>query len=190
MACAAFAALAEEAPPETADGLDVPEAVVPLAAAPPDAIAAPRDPGRDPGRGSVTSLALPRYVSLKTTEGNARRGPGLTHRIDWVFTRPGMPLKITAEFDNWRRVEDADGVGGWMHYTMLSGSRTALVTQDMAAFHTLPDAAAPVSFRAEAGVVARILRCDPGWCRLAVEGERGWVPRGAIWGVGADEIID
>ncbi len=44
-----------------------------------------------PGHGCVTNLPLPRFVSLKGDEGNARRGPGLTHRIDWVFTRPGMP---------------------------------------------------------------------------------------------------
>ena len=45
--------------------------------------------GRTAARGAVTNLPLPRYVSLKTGEGNARRGPGSTHRIDWVFTRAG-----------------------------------------------------------------------------------------------------
>ena len=43
-------------------------------------------------RGPVTNLPMPRYVSLKTSEGNVRRGPSLTHRIDWVFKRRGMPL--------------------------------------------------------------------------------------------------
>jgi SH3-like domain-containing protein len=81
-----------------------------------------------PDVGCVTNLPLPRFVSLKGSEGNARRGPGLTHRIDWVFTRAGMPLKITAEFENWRRVEDSEGAGGWVHYSLLSGVRTALVT--------------------------------------------------------------
>jgi SH3-like domain-containing protein len=68
-----------------------------------------------PDVGCVTNLPLPRFVSLKGNEGNARRGPGLTHRIDWVFTRSGMPLRITAEFENWRRVEDFEGAGGWVH---------------------------------------------------------------------------
>ncbi len=43
-------------------------------------------------RGSVTNLPLPRYVSLKASEGNVRRGPSLTHRIDWVFQRKDTPL--------------------------------------------------------------------------------------------------
>ncbi|MEL6566070.1 MAG: SH3 domain-containing protein, partial [Pseudomonadota bacterium] len=62
--------------------------------------------------GPVTNLPLPRYVSLKAVEGNVRRGPSLTHRIDWVFQRRDMPLRITAEHGHWRRVEDRDGMGG------------------------------------------------------------------------------
>jgi SH3-like domain-containing protein len=52
-------------------------------------------------RGPVTNLPLPRFVSLKASEGNVRRGPSLTHRIDWVFTRRDMPLEITAEHGHW-----------------------------------------------------------------------------------------
>ena len=74
---------------------------------------------------SASGLPLPRYVSLKGNVGNARRGPGVTHRIDWVFTHAGMPLRVTAEHENWRRVEDAEGMGGWVHYILLSGVRTA-----------------------------------------------------------------
>jgi SH3-like domain-containing protein len=183
LALAGLAARAETpAAPEGSD--DVPADVVPLAAAPAATVQ------RDPGRGSVTNLPLPRYVSLKTNEGNARRGPGLTHRIDWVFTRAGMPLRITAEFEHWRRIEDADGVGGWVHYSLLSGVRTALVTQDMAEFRTLPDMNAPVVLQAELGVIARILECSGGWCRLSVDGGRGWVRDTAIWGVEPGETID
>ena len=77
--------------------------------------------------GQVTNLPVPRFVSLKAANGNVRRGPSLTHRIDWVFNQRDMPLRITAEYDNWRRVEDRDGMGGWMHYSLLSGTRTVLM---------------------------------------------------------------
>jgi SH3-like domain-containing protein len=147
-------------------------------------------PLRDPTRGAVTNLPLPRYVSLKGSEGNARRGPSLTHRIDWTFKLSGMPLKITAEHENWRRVEDADGVGGWVHYALLSGTRSVLVTQDMTEFRAKPEADALVVLHAEYGVVAKLLECRAEWCRLAAEGTRGWVPKAAIWGVEPGEIIE
>jgi SH3-like domain-containing protein len=138
----------------------------------------------------VTNLPLPRFVSLKTGEGNARRGPGLTHRIDWVFTRAGMPLRITAEYENWRRVEDADGLGGWVHYSLLSGVRSVLVAEGTVDFRALPRDEAPVQFRAEQGVVGRVLSCADGWCRIQVEGERGWARADRLWGVAPDEVID
>lgn len=140
-------------------------------------------PRPGPTRGPVTGLPLPRYVSLKTSEGNARRGPGLTHRIDWVFTRPGMPLRVTAEHENWRRVEDAEGAGGWVHYSLLSGVRSVLVTEDLTELLAKPDLRASVVARAEMRVVARLLECDGAWCRIARDGTRGWVRKSALWGV-------
>jgi len=140
--------------------------------------------------GCVTNLPLPRFVSLKGTEGNARRGPGLTHRIDWVFTRSGMPLMVTAEYENWRRVEDFEGAGGWVHYALLSGVRTVLVTLDMAEFRHTPEDRSTVVAQAEMGVIGRVLECEIDWCRVAIEGQRGWVRKSSIWGVKPDEIIE
>ena len=140
------------------------------------------------GRGPVTNLPLPRFVSLKAAEGNVRRGPSLTHRIDWVFKRRHMPLKITAEHGHWRRVEDRDGFGGWVHYSLISGNRTVLVEQDMLTLHTRPDPKTPVVAALEAGVVAQLGACGPEWCRLRSDGYRGWAPKSALWGVGPDEL--
>ncbi|MBC7737234.1 MAG: hypothetical protein H7245_08440 [Candidatus Saccharibacteria bacterium] len=142
----------------------------------------------DPNLGSVTRLPLPRFVTLKGVEGNARRGPGLTHRIDWVFTREGMPLKITAEYEHWRRVEDADGAGGWVHYSLLSGVRSVLIAVDMSQAYSQPDEQSEVLYQSELGVVGRLLQCLPDWCRVSVEGEKGWLKKSALWGVVADEI--
>ena len=142
----------------------------------------------DPKVGSVTQLPLPRYVTLKGNAGNARRGPGLTHRIDWVFTREGMPLKITAEYENWRRVEDADGAGGWVHYSLLSGVRSVLISEDMAQAYNQPDDKSDAVYQSELGVIGKLLQCQPVWCRIQVEGEKGWVHKSALWGVGAAEI--
>lgn len=143
---------------------------------------------RDPNRGPVTNLPLPRYVSLKGGEGNARRGPSLSHRIDWVFRHPGMPLRVVAEFGHWRRVEDQDGAGGWVHYSLLSGVRTAIITTDMAELRARADSNGSVLARAEAGAIVRLHECTRDWCRVSGGGEKGWVPKTSLWGVDADEL--
>ncbi len=141
-------------------------------------------------RGTVTNLPLPRFVSMKAAEANVRRGPSLTHRIDWVFKRRGMPLQVTAEYGNWRKVQDRDGAGGWVHYALLSGVRTVLVEADMQSVYTSPDTGAPVTAHFEAGVVARLGTCSIDWCRISAGGYRGWAPKSVLWGVGPDEIRD
>lgn len=138
--------------------------------------------------GPVTNLPLPRYVSMKAAEGNVRRGPSLSHRIDWVFQRRDMPLRITAEHGHWRRVEDRDGMGGWVHYSLLSGTRTVLVEQDMLALHTRPDPNAPVAAALELGVVAKLGDCNPEWCELRSGGFKGWAPKARVWGVAPGEL--
>lgn len=140
--------------------------------------------------GPVTNLPLPRYVSMKAAEGNARRGPSRTHRIDWIFKRRDTPLEITAEHGHWRRVQDRDGAGGWMHYSLLSGVRTVIVERDMQPMRAIPNADSLVVAQLELGVIARIEECAPAWCEIEVGGYQGWVPKSSLWGVGPDEILD
>lgn len=141
-------------------------------------------------RGQVTNLPLPRYVSMKAAEANVRRGPSLTHRIDWVFTRRGMPLQVTAEYGNWRKIQDRDGAGGWVHYALLSGVRTVLVESDMLPVLNNPDPKSPVNAHFETGVVARLGTCSVDWCRISAGGYRGWALKSNLWGVEPGEIRD
>ncbi|WP_159965516.1 SH3 domain-containing protein [Profundibacterium mesophilum] len=150
--------------------------------------APPERASRAPRLGPVTNLPMPRFVSLKAREGNVRRGPSLSHRIDWVFTRKDMPLQITAEYGHWRRVQDRDGVGGWVHYSLLSGVRTVLIEADQAPMLDRPEPDAAITAIAERGVVARLEECLPDWCRLEAGGYDGWVRRDAFWGIGANEL--
>ena len=141
-------------------------------------------------RGQVTNLPVPRFVSLKASEGNARRGPSLSHRVDWVFVRRDMPLRVTGEYGHWRRVEDRDGQGGWIHYSLLSGVRTVIVEDDMLPLLVRPDPAARVAAKVEAGVIARLDECEPDWCAIRAGSAKGWAPKSALWGVAPDEVRD
>jgi len=141
-------------------------------------------------KGPVTNLPLPRYVSMKASEANVRRGPSLTHRIDWVFKRRDIPLVITAEHGHWRRVEDRDGAGGWIHYSLLSGTRTVIVERDMLDLLAQPQDGALVVARLELGVVARIDKCGAEWCRLNAAGYRGWAQKDGVWGVKPGEVLE
>jgi SH3-like domain-containing protein len=139
-------------------------------------------------RGSVTNLPIPRFVSMKAKQGNVRRGPGLTYRIDWVFHHNSTPLLVTAEFGHWRRVQDKDGQGGWMHYALLSGVRTAIINAPNMALRRKPNHhATPVAY-AEEGAIVSLDECILHWCSVSARGKGGWAMKSDLWGVFDDEL--
>ena len=141
-------------------------------------------------RGQVTNLPIPRYVSLKAKEANARRGPSLSHRIDWIYKREHIPLEIYGEYENWRRVRDFEGLGGWIHYTLLSGIRYVLVKDELLEMRLLPSSDAQVIARVPQHNIATLDKCDIDWCRIVDDGYKGWVLKSGLWGVYENEIKD
>lgn len=141
--------------------------------------------------GPVTRLPIPRYVSMRAETANARRGPGLEHRVDWEFRQRGMPLRIVGEYGQWRQVQDPDGAGGWVHHSLLSGARTVLVRGEAAAvMRAGPGERTAVRAMAEPGVVARLEACRDDWCQIRAGSFRGWVPRDRLWGVDPGETVE
>nr|WP_319249199.1 SH3 domain-containing protein [uncultured Celeribacter sp.] len=147
-------------------------------------------PAQPAKRGPVTNLPLPRFVSLKADEANVRRGPSLSHRIDWVFTHRGYPLEVIAEYGHWRRVRDIEGAVGWIHYSLISGVRTALVSDDTITVYSRSDTQSRINARAEKGAILRLLECSISWCRISAQGQKGWVEKTGLWGVKSGEILE
>ena len=145
---------------------------------------------QEPQKGQVTNLPIPRYVSLKVKEANARRGPSLSHKIDWIYKRQNMPLEIYAEYENWRRVRDFEGLGGWVHYTLLSGIRYVLVKNELLEMRLLPSIDAQVIAKVPQHNIATLDKCNKDWCRIIDDGYKGWVPKNGIWGVYENELKD
>ena len=143
---------------------------------------------------SSSGLPVPRYVSLKSDHVNVRAGPTKDNDVAWVYTRSGLPVEITAEFENWRRVRDSEGAEGWVYHSLLSGRRTAVITMktkdDLAPLYDRADSDSAVAARLQNGVVAQVKRCANGWCRVMGTGFDGWIEQQRLWGVYADEKVD
>ena len=131
-----------------------------------------------------SGLPLPRFASLAAPEVNVRTGPSTDHPIRWVYARAGLPVRIVEEFDVWRRIEDPDGEQGWTHSSLLSIRKTVMVrgsgVQDV---RRSPEEGARVVARIEPGVIGQLAECQGAWCRVDLNGERGWLPRDRLWGV-------
>jgi len=133
---------------------------------------------------------VPRYVSLAKDTVNVRTGPDGKYPIVWVFKRAGLPVKVIAEYEDWRKIVDSEGASGWIWGPLLSSRRTGLIITEQQTLLTRPNNGGTVAVIAEAGVVGKIRRCEEGWCELNVNGFKGWLKQGGFWGTLEGEILD
>lgn len=135
-----------------------------------------------------TGLPVPRFVSLRSADVNMRVGPGTSYSISWVYHRDNLPVEVIQEFDKWRKIRDSEGTTGWVHKQVLQGKRTAVIIgKQPAVLRRSPDDKSNPAFRAEPGVIGRLLTCEKDWCRLQISSRKAWVRKGSIFGVYKNE---
>ena len=148
----------------------------------------------DVGMGSVSGLPIPRFVSLKSDRVNTRSGPNKDQEIRWVYTHAGMPVEITAEFENWRRVRDWEGAEGWVYHSLLSGKRMAMVVpktkDELVPLYESADMESAVSARLQSGVLGAIKSCNGTWCQFSGNGFDGFVRQERLWGAYPNEKVE
>lgn len=128
---------------------------------------------------------VPRFVSLKFAKIRGRAGPDLDYPIRWEYKRKGLPVKVIAETEEWRRIQDPDGTVSWVHRRMIDGRRTAIVrpARDMrTGLRARPDSASRVVAWASDGVIVEITDERPGWREVKSGRFTGWAPVVELWG--------
>jgi SH3-like domain-containing protein len=173
-------------------GLALLSSVLAAAAAP--AAPAEQSAQEDMRRGP-SGLPLPRFVSLKSGRVNSRIGPGVNYAVDWMYLKPGLPMEIIQEYDNWRRVRDPDGAEGWVNQSLLSGRRTAIAAPWQkgkdAKINLLsdPDANSRTLAIVEPGVIGTIRSCNGEWCEMTFGSYTGWISQSMVWGAYPGELV-
>lgn len=141
------------------------------------------------GKGA-SGLPLPRFVSLKSKRVNIRIGPSTDYPVSWMYLKSGTPMEIIQEYDNWRRVRDAEGTEGWVNQALLSGERTAIAAPWMRGkgddvfvnMRREPQNGSAVVAKLQPGVVIQMNQCNGDWCHAIAGAAEGWVSQAEIWG--------
>ncbi len=138
------------------------------------------------GAYAASEPAVPYWGSLRAAEVNLRVGPGEDYRINWVYHRQHLPMKVLRVMQGWRLVQDQAGSRGWMLVRLLSHERHAIVTRgDPVPMRADALYSAPLLWRLAPGVVVKLDDCTAGWCHIEVEDRAGYVAADRLWGAGA-----
>ena len=148
--------------------------------------------------GIVTGLPIPRYVSLRGDNAKLRVGPGKQYKTSYLYECKNYPVKVIAEFDNWRKIEDIEKTQGWMHRSLLSGINYAIVqdnklasrknlaykiAHDQTLIFQSPDENSKPIAKLEFNVIVKIMQCQKEWCKINVKNFAGWIRKVNLWGV-------
>ena len=127
---------------------------------------------------------IPRFAIVKSNQVNARNGPGTTYPIEWVFVSKGEPIKIVAEFEQWRKVEDVEEKGGWVHSSVLSPKRSVVIIgNNIQKLFAQDEMSSRVVAKLEPGLRCALDKCKNHWCKIKCDGYKGWIEVANIWGV-------
>jgi len=138
-----------------------------------------------PAPATAQDRETPYWASIRAGEVNMRVGPSEEYRIEWVYRRPQLPVKVLRIKEGWRLVLDPEGAQGWVSARLLSPARTALIKgQGLAPIREAPGQTSRLLWNAEPGVVGKLGNCDGGWCELDIGGHKGWVSETRLWGTG------
>lgn len=133
---------------------------------------------------------MPRFVSLKSDFINVRVGPGKRYPIRWVYKRKLYPVEIIEEFAHWRKIRDLNGDGGWVHKSLVTGQRSAIIIDKAHHLYSKPNATSAPVLRADADVIGLLKTCSSDWCLMQIKDYQGWIRKTDIWGVTREEVFE
>ena len=106
------------------------------------------------------------------------------------FLSGDVTTKIIAEYDVWRKVIDHDDVTGWMHSKLLTGRRTALITDRVTKIYKTSEDNSEIVGYAERNVIMELQYCKSQFCKVAHSDLKGWIKRDSFWGLIEDEKLN
>ena len=140
--------------------------------------------------GKETGLEIPRYVSLKSNDANIRVGPSKNYPIEIKYIKKNYPLKVLNEYEDWREVEDFQKNTGWIHKSLITGTRTGIIlSHDNKIIKLLNTLNGNVIGEIGNGNIVFLEKCKIDWCLVSSGNFKGWMDKNYIWGVKQNEII-
>lgn len=138
--------------------------------------------------GNETGLKIPRFVSLKSNDANLRIGPSKDYPIKLKYVVENTPVEIVEEYNNWRKINDLEGNQGWMHKSLLSGKRYAVIKPPYnEGVQVFNKPKGEIKGKIGKNNIVKINVCLKNWCKISYKKNSGWINKINIWGTYNEE---
>ena len=124
------------------------------------------------------------FASTRANKVNVRSGPSSHYQVKYVLNKKSIPLKVTAEFDNWNEIVDYSGGSGWVNKNLLTKKRFLIIQapKPYIFLHKKKSIDSEKIVKIQNNVIVKFIECSQSWCQVEVEDYRGWIEKYNLWG--------
>jgi SH3-like domain-containing protein len=130
------------------------------------------------------------FADFRQTSADATiafEGPSSKATRQFIYSR-GTPVEVVVQIEGWYKVRDAQGALAWVEKKALVDRTNVQVKSPTADALAAPDAASPIVFRAENGVLLTLVAPQPpnagAWAQVRHrDGQTGFVRLDALFGL-------
>ena len=130
------------------------------------------------------------HADVRQTSADATiafEGPSAKATKQYLYSR-GTPLEVVVQIEGWLKVRDALGALAWVEKKALTDRTNVQIKSPTADALATPDAASPIVFRAENGVLLMLVTPQPpnagAWAQVRHrDGQVGFVRMDALFGL-------
>jgi SH3-like domain-containing protein len=137
--------------------------------------------------GAVAGAAHADFRQTSADATIAFEGPSAKATRQYLYSR-GTPVEVVVQIEGWLKVRDAQGALAWVEKKALTDRTNVQVKAPVADALAAPDAASPIVFRAENGVLLTLVTPQPSnagaWAQVRHrDGQTGFVRVDALFGL-------
>ena len=130
------------------------------------------------------------HADFRQTTDNATvayEGPSAKATKQFIYSR-GTPVEVVVQIEGWVKIRDATGTLAWIERKALGERSNVQVKLAIADVYAAPDAASPILFRADNGVLLQVVTPQPpntgAWAQVRHrDGQTGFVRLDSVFGL-------
>ena len=139
------------------------------------------------GAGWVIGAAHAEFRQTTDNATIAYEGPSARATKQFIYSR-GTPVEVVVTIEGWVKIRDATGTLAWIERKALGERSNVQVKSAVADVYAAPDAASPILFRADNGVLLQVITAQPAnagaWTKvLHRDGQTGFVRLDSVFGL-------
>ena len=129
-----------------------------------------------------------KFFSTKFNEVNVRNGPGKNYYVIGKHLKKGLPILVTGEFDNWKKIVNYLGKEGWIANSQLSKDRYGITNKETF-LRSFPKLESKSLLIIEKNVNLKYHLAEEIGVKHDISNLSGWIKKEDFWGVFKEETF-